>query len=233
MLQVAHLSQNFGSHWALKNITFSLAKGDFLFLTGPSGAGKTTLMRTLYGSIPVERGAAQVAGFNLKQLTPARLPLLRREVTFVFQDFKIMPRRTVFENVSLALEVRYLPRETIQKRVRAVLRSLQLERKADAKCVDLSGGEQQRVAVARAIVVNPKLLLADEPTGNLDPELSVRMMQVFQHFNAHGVTVIIATHSRELLAAQPKAKILALRDGEAVWANWRGATLSAEAGRTS
>jgi cell division transport system ATP-binding protein len=222
MLSLQHLSHNFGTYWALKNITFTLAKGDFLFLSGPSGAGKTTLLRVLYGDLPLQRGSASIAGFDLRRLKRRRLPHLRREVSVVFQDFKIMPHRSVAENISLALEVRYMSRRHIQRRVRAVLRSLHLESRADALCGTLSGGEQQRVAIARSIVVNPQVLLADEPTGNLDPELSLRLMEVFKQFNSFGATIIVATHNHQLLASNPQAKVIKLKNGEVDKANWPG-----------
>ncbi|MGE4299717.1 MAG: cell division ATP-binding protein FtsE [Desulfovibrionaceae bacterium] len=222
MLKVKHLSHTFGEQWALKNVSFSLDKGDFLFLSGPSGAGKTTLLRLLYASLPLSRGMAQVAGFNLKVITPRQIPLLRRQVSVVFQDFKVLPHRTVFANVALALEVRGMQRMHVERRVRAVLRSMELEDKEQRLCGELSGGEQQRVAIARAIVVNPQLLLADEPTGNLDMDLSLHLMEVFKQFHTFGTTVILATHSRDLMAAVPDARILRLDAGQVTDANWPG-----------
>jgi cell division transport system ATP-binding protein len=216
ILKVNRLSYNFGSHWALKDISFSIEKGDFLYVTGPSGAGKTTLLRLLFGLLPVTRGTAEVCGFTMNGIRRSQLPLLRRQVSFVFQDFKILPYRTVAENVAFALNARLMPEQQVRKRVRAVLRGLDMERKADTRCEVLSGGEQQRVAVARAVVTNPQLLLADEPSGNLDPELSLRLMDVFKHFNSFGTTVILATHSRELLAHHTNATMLQLEDGQMV-----------------
>lgn len=213
ILKLKHVSYNFGTNWALKDITCNVEPGEFLFLTGPSGAGKTTFLRILYGGLCLERGIAAISGFDLRKLTPGQLPLLRRQVSFVFQDFKILPYRTVFENVALALEVRSMPRPQIERRVNAVLRSLHLDDKSDNLCKQLSGGEQQRVAIARAIVINPRVLLADEPTGNLDPKLSLRIMEIFKHFNKHGTTVILATHSPELLASNPQARTLSLEGG--------------------
>ncbi len=213
ILDLDHLSYNFGDNWALKNVSFRLEKGEFLFLTGPSGAGKTTLLRILYGDLPVLRGQAAICGLDLRKVNSFKLPILRRQLGMVFQDFKILPERSVYDNVALALEVRFMPRPQIDRRVRAVLRSLNIATKAEARCSTLSGGEQQRVAIARAIVVNPRILLADEPSGNLDPRLSLRLMEIFKHFNAHGTTVILATHSPELLKAKRDARILHLVDG--------------------
>ncbi|RQD66853.1 MAG: ATP-binding cassette domain-containing protein [Desulfonatronovibrio sp. MSAO_Bac4] len=220
MINVRYLSHSFGRYWALKNITFSLEKGDFLFLTGPSGAGKTTLMRLLHGSLPLQRGAAAIAGFDLKNLAPRKRYLLRRQVAIVFQDFKILPDRSVWDNVALPLIVRGMVKNQVQKRVRAVLRGLSLDRKSWCLCREISGGEQQRVAVARAVVVNPKVLLADEPTGNLDKKLSVQLMEVFRQFHVHGTTVVFATHNEELIRSQSGAKVLALKDGSIAGANW-------------
>jgi len=222
MIEFNHVSYNFGSYWALKDVSFKLDKGDYLFLTGPSGAGKTTLLRLLYGALKLTRGAGSIAGFNLKTLPRRNLAHLRRQVGFVFQDFKILPHRSVFDNVAIALEVRNMSSKHISRRVNAVLRSLKIENKAPYPCGDLSGGEQQRVAIARAIVVNPKVILADEPSGNLDPDLSMRLMHVFDQFHTFGATVVLATHNRDLLQSQPAAKILKIRDGQIVEANWPG-----------
>lgn len=216
MIHVQSLSYSFGSHWALKDISFSLAQGDFLFLVGPSGAGKTTLMRILHGTLPVQRGRAEVAGVDLGKLKAGRLHHLRRQIGVVFQDFKVLPDRTVFDNVALPLYVQGMKTQIIHHRVRAVLRSLELDTKAQCRCQELSGGEQQRVAIARSVVVNPKIILADEPTGNLDHELGRRLMHVFHQFNKHGTTIVFATHNREILANTPHANILYLRDGVSV-----------------
>lgn len=189
-------------------------KGEFIFLTGHSGAGKTTLMRLLYGALPLTRGQASVAGYDLHDIKRGQIPMLRRELGVVFQDFKILPNRSVYENVSLALTVRSMPKSVVDKRVRAIIRALGLEKKTYSKCSSLSGGEQQRVAIARAMVVNPKLIIADEPTGNLDFELSLHLMDVFKQFHTHGTTVVMATHSREILRCVPEARIIHLEDGQ-------------------
>ena len=214
MIHLNRLSYSFGSNWALKDISLHVEKGDFIFLTGHSGAGKTTLMRLLYGALPVTRGQATVAGYELHKLKRKQIPDLRRELGVVFQDFKILPNRSVYENVALALTVRSMAKSTIDKRVRAIIRALGLENKTYTKCHKLSGGEQQRVAIARSMVVNPKLILADEPTGNLDFELSMHLRDVFKQFHTHGTTIIMATHSREILRTVPDAKIIHLEGGQ-------------------
>ncbi len=232
MIKVAHMSYSFGPLWALKDITFALAKGEFLFLSGPSGAGKTTLLRTLYGALPLQRGEARIAGFTLgNSLTPKQIALLRRDVSVVFQDFKILPDRTVWANIALALEVRGLAPIHVERRVRAVVKALSLDGRLHTPCGELSGGEQQRVAVARSFVVNPRVLLADEPTGNLDPDLSLRLMDLFMQFQAYGTTIIFATHSHELLRRHPTARLLRLEDGMVTYANWPGAILARRAER--
>jgi cell division transport system ATP-binding protein len=220
MIRVRHLSHSFGRYWALKNITFSLDKGDFLFLTGPSGAGKTTLMRILHGSLPLQRGKTQIAGFDLNSMHSRKLFLLRRQVAIVFQDFRILPDQSVWDNVALPLMVRGMVKKQVEKRVRAVLRGLRLDNKSWCLCREISGGEQQRVAVARAVVVNPKVLLADEPTGNLDKKLSLQLMDVFRQFNVHGTTVVFATHNEELIKSHQNAKVLSLKEGNIIDASW-------------
>lgn len=212
-VRVQRLSYNFGSHWALKDVSFTVRKGDFVYLLGPSGAGKTTLLRLLHAALPVTRGAVMVSGFDLLGLKQHEVPALRRKVSVVFQDFKILPERTVAANVALALEVRGLSKRVIDRRVRAVLRGLNLDHKADCPCNRLSGGEQQRVAVARSVAVNPTILLADEPTGNLDRKLAFRLLEIFRQFHTFGTTVILATHNEELLRGAGDVKTLHLENG--------------------
>lgn len=216
MVQVDRLSYNFGAYWALKDVSFALGKGEFLFLTGHSGAGKTTLLRLLYGALPVTRGRAAVAGVELNHLKKRHVPMLRRKVGVVFQDFKILPKRTVFDNVAMALEVRGMARPHLERRVRAIIRAMGLETKSYSACERLSGGEQQRVAIARSMVANPELILADEPTGNLDFDLTMHLMEIFKQFNTYGTSVIMATHSREVLECVPGARVIHLEGGRIV-----------------
>ncbi|MBW2144160.1 MAG: cell division ATP-binding protein FtsE, partial [Deltaproteobacteria bacterium] len=174
-------------------------KGEFVFVTGPSGAGKTTLLRLIFGAEKPTSGQILINGINLSRISRSKLDLLRRNIGFVFQDFKLLPKRTVFENVALALEVTGEPPSFIRKKTHQTLRLVGLAEKEKAFPLQISGGEQQRVAIARAIVRDPLILLADEPTGNLDPELTKDIMVLFRSIHMRGTTVIVATHSRELL----------------------------------
>ncbi len=199
MIQIYRLFRNFGPRVALNNLNFRVRKGEFVFVTGPSGAGKTTLLRLIFGAEKPTSGQILINGINLSRISRSKLDLLRRNIGFVFQDFKLLPKRTVFENVALALEVTGEPPSFIRKKTHQTLRLVGLAEKEKAFPLQISGGEQQRVAIARAIVRDPLILLADEPTGNLDPELTKDIMVLFRSIHMRGTTVIVATHSRELL----------------------------------
>ncbi len=220
MIKIRNLFHTFGQQWVLNNLSFDLAAGDFLFLSGHSGAGKSTLLNILHGDLKMRGGQANVAGYNLRDLRPANLHHLRRKVSIVVQDFKILPNLTVYENIALPLEVRGMSKEKSRTRIKAIIRTLQLEKKQNRFCRELSGGEQQRVATARAIVVSPVLLLADEPTGNLDAGLSKHLMEVFKYFNQHQTTIILATHNTDLIRSVPNAKTMTLEQGKIVDANF-------------
>ena len=213
MISAVQLTHAFGDHLALRAVSFRVAKGEFAFLTGHSGAGKTTLLRLLHGDMPVQRGKARIAGYDLGSLKKNRLPFLRRDVAVVFQDFKILMDRTVEENVRLPLEVSGMAWDQIKRRVDSVLASLHLTRMAGLDCASLSGGEQQRVAIARSMAGGPKVILADEPTGNLDWNMAQRLMDVFKQFHAHGVTILMATHNQDIVRATPQARVLSLEAG--------------------
>ncbi len=209
-----HLSFSFGTDWVLKDLSFFIKPGEFVFLVGPSGAGKTTLLKVLHGSLPLKRGKGVIAGFDLKTIKKRSLPRLRREVSIVFQDFKILPEKTVFENISLPLQILGLPSQQIQKRVSAILRILDMENKQDYKCSELSGGQQQKVAIGRAVIIKPKVILADEPTGSIDAEAGMKVMELFKHFNRYGTTIFIATHSTNLASSIKNARIIKIKDGK-------------------
>ena len=199
MIQLFHLYKNFGSNVALKDLNLRVRRGEFVFVTGPSGAGKTTLMRLIFGTQRPGSGHILINGVNLNRIRRSKLDVLRRNIGFVFQDFKLLPRKTVFENVALALEVSGGRRNFIRKKTHQTLRLVGLAEKENNYPLQLSGGEQQRVAIARAIVRDPLILLADEPTGNLDPDLTKDIMVLFKSIHMKGTTVLVATHSRELL----------------------------------
>jgi cell division transport system ATP-binding protein len=185
--------------YALRGLNLKVEKGEFVFLTGPSGAGKSTLLRLLLLQDRPTEGVAIVGGRNLARLSRWEVQAYRRTVGFVFQDFKLIPNKTVFENVSFALHVLGTPIEQQRRRTYQVLKWVGLQHRLQAYPLELSGGEQQRVAIARALVNEPQLVLADEPTGNLDPDLSLEIMNLFRDINAGGTTVLVATHDRELI----------------------------------
>jgi cell division transport system ATP-binding protein len=199
MIKLFHLYKNFGSNVALSDINLRIREGEFVFVTGPSGAGKTTLLRLIFGTERPTSGYILIDSINLNRIRRINLDLLRRKIGFIFQDFKLLPTKTVFENVSLALEVTGVRSTFIRKKTHQTLRLVGLAEKEKVYPLSLSGGEQQRVAIARAIVKDPLILLADEPTGNLDPELTEDIMILFRSIHMKGTTVVVATHSQNLL----------------------------------
>ena len=185
--------------YALRDLTLTIGRGEFVFLTGSSGAGKSTLLRLLLLQERPSEGVAIVNGRNLEQMSRREVQAYRRSVGFVFQDFKLIATKTIFENVSFALRVLGMPVDQQRRRTYQVLKWVGLQHRLNALPEELSGGEQQRVAIARALVNEPHLVLADEPTGNLDPDLSLEIMNLFRDINASGTTVLVATHDRELI----------------------------------
>ena len=185
--------------YALRDLSIRIDKGEFVFLTGPSGAGKSTFLRLLLRESLPSDGTLVVAGRNLARMSARQVQAYRRGVGFVFQDFKLIPRKTVLENVSMVLRVLGAPVSTQQRKTFQVLKWVGLQHRMNAFPVELSGGEQQRIAIARALVNDPMVILADEPTGNLDPDLSLDIMNLLREVNARGTTVVVATHDRELI----------------------------------
>ena len=200
MIETSHLSKLYKRGvYALRDLSLTIDKGEFIFLTGPSGAGKSTFLRLLLREELPSEGDLKVLGRDLRALRPAQVQAFRRSVGFVFQDFRLIPRLSVFQNVAFVMRVLGLPLATQQRKTFQVLKWVGLQHRMNSFPEELSGGEQQRVAIARALVNDPQLVLADEPTGNLDPDLSLEIMNLFREVNARGTTVVVATHDRELI----------------------------------
>ena len=200
---------------ALRDINVSINPGEFVYIVGPSGAGKSSFIKLLYREEKVSAGTLKVGEFNLTKMKKRQIPILRRSIGVVFQDYKLLPKKTVFENVAYAIKViGEKPRE-IKKRVPEVLELVGLKHKMRSFPDQLSGGEQQRVAIARAIVNNPKVLIADEPTGNLDPEISWEIMQLLERINLQGTTVLMATHNKQIVD-NLRHRVIAIEEGRIV-----------------
>lgn len=212
IIRMFHVHRNYGTKKALIDITLDIFKNDFVFLTGASGAGKTTLLKLLYLAEPVSEGQVLIDGMNISRIPRKRVGFLRRKFGIIFQDYKLIANRNVFDNVSLVLEAAGKKRRLIQKRVRGVLRLVGMEDRLTALPPSLSGGEQQRVAVARAIIGDPKIILADEPTGSLDDDSANIIMKLLNGVHIRGATVIIATHDKALIR-KTGGRVLLLKQG--------------------
>jgi cell division transport system ATP-binding protein len=200
VIEAAHLSKQYSRGvYALRDLTLSIDKGEFIFLTGASGAGKSTFLRLLLREELPSEGELTVAGRDLATMSASQIQTYRRTLGFVFQDFRLIPRMTVFQNVAFVMRVLGIPEMIQQRKTFQVLKWVGLQHRMNALPEELSGGEQQRVAIARALVNEPQLVLADEPTGNLDPDLSLEIMNLFREINSRGTTVLVATHDRELI----------------------------------
>jgi cell division transport system ATP-binding protein len=200
MIEARNVSKLYGRGvYALHDLTLRVDKGEFVFLTGPSGAGKSTLLRLLLRQDVPTEGEMVVGGRNLAALTGRQVQSYRRSLGFVFQDFKLLRRKSVLENVAFVPHVLGMPLSLQQRKTFQVLKWVGLQHRMNAYPQELSGGEQQRIAIARALVNDPLIILADEPTGNLDPDLSLEIMNLFREINARGTTVVVATHDRELI----------------------------------
>lgn len=200
---------------ALQQVSFSIDAGEMLFLTGHSGAGKSSLLKLIAALEKPTRGNAMVGGVNMAKLQRRQIPYFRRQLGFIFQNYRLLEDRTVFDNVALPLLIAGQSHDEAGRRVRAALDQVDLLRKERCYPIELSGGEQQRVGIARAVVNKPKILLADEPTGNLDPALSADIMDLFTRFNDHGVTVFIASHDLDLINRMGH-RVISLADGQVV-----------------
>jgi cell division transport system ATP-binding protein len=198
MIHFQDVSKHYDTHTALRKVTFSVEKGEMIFITGPSGSGKSTLLKLIYLAEKPDEGNIRVEEWETSTLRDSQIPLVRRTIGVIFQDFRLLGNRNVFENVALALRIRGAEERDIKARVFDALKTVNLRHKSDSYPDTLSGGEQQRVAIARAIVSDPIIILADEPTGNVDPDTSVGIIRTFKDINAKGSTILIATHNREL-----------------------------------
>ncbi|MGD8190232.1 cell division ATP-binding protein FtsE [Brevibacillus ginsengisoli] len=206
---------------ALKGISIKIDKGDFVYVVGPSGAGKSTFIKMMYREEKPTKGQIFLGGFNISRIKERQIPVVRRSIGVVFQDFKLLPTLTVFENIAFAMEVIEAPQKLIKSRVMDVLGMVKLKHKAKMLPNELSGGEQQRVALARALVNNPGVIIADEPTGNLDPDTSWEIMKLFEEINQRGTTIVMATHNREIVNSMRK-RVIAIESGEIVRDQQRG-----------
>ena len=216
MLRMKNVSKVYpGGSVALQDVDIHIKPGEFVFVVGPSGAGKSTFIKMLFREVLPTTGSIFVNGVDILSLTPKEIPYMRRQLGIIFQDYRLLPDRTVYENVAFAMQVIETPHRKIKRRVLNVLELVGLRHRANAYPNELSGGEQQRIAIARAIVNDPILVIADEPTGNLDPETSWDIMEIFKEINASGTTIVMATHDKEIVDAMGK-RVVAIEHGNIV-----------------
>ncbi len=216
MIQLYNVTKRYSSDSvAVKDLTLQIGKGEFVYITGASGAGKTTFLRMLYAAEKPTRGQILIDNRNVTRIRTSQVPYLRRKIGVVFQDFKLLQSRTVYENVAFALEAQGKKRYEVSKKVYQTLKEVGLEHRLQRKPLELSGGEQQRIAIARALVVDPLILLADEPSGNLDQDVTLDIMELFKRANARGTTVLLATHDHSLNQRFPR-RVLTLDQGRLV-----------------
>ena len=215
LIRLFHVYKRYGAYNALFDVSLDIFKNEFLFLAGPSGAGKSTLLKLLYLGETLSEGQILIDRMNLARVSPKRAPELRRKLGIIFQDFKLIPTKTVYENVALVLEARGMSRKFIQKKVSSVLRIVGMEDRIKSFPPGLSGGEQQKVAVARAVVGDPKIILADEPTGSLDADSAEAILNLLITKHARGATVLVATHDKELIHST-KGRVIQLNVGKCI-----------------
>ena len=204
-----------GGSVALQDVNVHIEPGEFVFVVGPSGAGKSTFIKMLFREVLPTTGSIFVNGVDILSLTPKEIPFLRRQLGIIFQDYRLLPDRTVFENVAFAMQVIEAPHRKIRRQVNNVLDLVGLRHRSNAYPNELSGGEQQRIAIARAIVNDPVFVIADEPTGNLDPETSWDIMEIFKEINSAGTTIVMATHDKDVVDAMGK-RVIAIEQGRIV-----------------
>ena len=215
MIQFFHVSKYYGGRLALSDINLQIEKGEFVLLMGASGAGKTTLLKLLFGSERPDEGQVFVQNRNVGRLKASEVPSLRRTLGFVFQDFRLLPKKTVYDNVAMPLMVQGVSRQNTRRKVLETLKAVGVEHRKESRPAMLSAGEQQRVCIARAVVNGPIILLGDEPTGNMDTQLAGEIIDLFKLINARGTTVVIATHNRQVVD-QVKRRVVTLNQGKVV-----------------
>ena len=215
MIEFNNVSKYYKSNVGLDNVTVKINKGDFVFLVGPSGAGKSTFVKLILKEIDADKGTIKVRGEDVTKMKNRQVPMLRRNIGIVFQDFRLLPKKTVYENVAFAMEIIHQPRRQIKKNVPQVLSMMGISEYANKYPDELSAGEQQRVAIARAIVNRPRILIADEPTGNLDPDTAWEIMQLLNTINMKGTTILMVTHAKDIVDKMEK-RVIAIENGRIV-----------------
>ena len=215
MIKLLDVTKKYPNTVALKDVTLEIEKGEFVFLVGSSGAGKSTLMKLLYREESPTTGKVIVGGVDISRISNDNVPNLRRRMGIIFQDYKLLPNQTVYDNVAYVIRTMGMRSKEIDERVKGALKIVGLSHKADSKPTELSGGEQQRVGIARAIVYGPRLLIADEPTGNLDPNTSMEVMDILNTINERGITVVVSTHDQAIVNHFRK-RVITLDNGEIV-----------------
>ncbi len=216
MISFKNVSCTFGRKGGIKNASFAIQEGDFVFLTGPTGAGKSTILRLIYMDFFPEKGQVKIKKFHSDKIRRHEIPYLRRRVGMIFQDFRLLPDRNIFQNVALSLYVAHYKTREIKPRVYRVLNQVGLGHRVHFKPHELSGGEKQRVAIARSLVKDPLILLADEPTGNLDPKASLELVNLLNKINQKGTAVLVATHNYSLIQRVPDARLIQINESEIV-----------------
>lgn len=215
MIRFEHVTKSYGSNVGIEDVSIFIDKGDFVFLVGPSGAGKSTFIKLILREIEADRGTIRVNGQEVTELSNRQIPKLRRSIGIVFQDFRLLPKKTVEENVSFAMEILHISQRTIRRNVPQVLNLMGISSKAKKYPHELSAGEQQRVAIARAVINNPTVLIADEPTGNLDPDTAWEIMQLLDQINRRGTTILMVTHAKDIVDRMGK-RVIAIDKGKIV-----------------
>lgn len=215
MIKFEHVTKTYRTNIGLDDVSVDINKGDFVFLVGPSGAGKSTFIKLILKEIDSDKGSILVDGKDVTQLSNREIPELRRKIGTVFQDFRLLPKKTVFENVAFAMEVLHKSKKQIRKQVPQILSLVGITDKADKYPEELSAGEQQRVAIARAIINNPMVLIADEPTGNLDPDTAAEIMDLLDQINMRGTTIVMVTHAKDIVDRMRK-RVIAIEKGKIV-----------------